>query len=99
MIRRGQFTKTHYKVSLQYYELIISEKKVDGAKKIRLVKGDITQREVDVIVNAANSQLVHGGGVAAAIVRRGGQIIQKESEKIGFVPVVFFCWLDVGAWH
>jgi O-acetyl-ADP-ribose deacetylase len=60
---------------------------VDKKKIIRLVKGDITERTVDVIVNAANSYLKHGGGVAGAIVRKGGGIIQKESDKIGFVPV------------
>jgi O-acetyl-ADP-ribose deacetylase (regulator of RNase III) len=60
---------------------------VDKKKIIRLVKGDITERAVDVIVNAANSYLKHGGGVAGAIVRKGGGIIQKESDKIGFVPV------------
>lgn len=65
---------------------IISEKKVNG-KTLRLVKGDITERDVDVIVNAANSHLQHGGGVAGAIVRKGGQVIQEESDKIGFVPV------------
>jgi putative ATPase len=35
---------------------------------------------VDAIVNAANSQLAHGGGVAGAIVRRGGRVIQDESD-------------------
>jgi O-acetyl-ADP-ribose deacetylase (regulator of RNase III) len=60
---------------------------VEKKKIIRLVKGDITERAVDVIVNAANSYLKHGGGVAGAIVRKGGGIIQKESDKIGFVPV------------
>lgn len=43
--------------------------------------GDITRMGTDVIVNAANKQLAHGGGVAAAIVKRGGQIIQEESRK------------------
>jgi O-acetyl-ADP-ribose deacetylase len=44
-------------------------------------------REIDVIVNPANSYLIHGVGVAAAIVRKGGQVIQEESDKIGYVPV------------
>jgi O-acetyl-ADP-ribose deacetylase (regulator of RNase III) len=39
---------------------------------LRLVKGDITERNVDAIINAANSYLKHVGGVAAAIVRKGG---------------------------
>ena len=43
--------------------------------------GDITHMDSDVIVNAANRNLAHGGGVAAAIVRRGGKIIQEESRK------------------
>ena len=51
------------------------------------VHGDITEENVDVIVNAANSYLKHGGGVAGAIVRKGGKIIQEESDKIGYVPV------------
>jgi O-acetyl-ADP-ribose deacetylase len=62
------------------------EKKI-GKKILRLVSADITEREVDAIVNAANSRLQHGGGVAGAIVRKGGHIIQEESDKIGFVPV------------
>ncbi|RMG01350.1 MAG: macro domain-containing protein [Nitrospirae bacterium] len=64
----------------------MSEKKVNG-KTLRLVKGDITSRDLDAIVNAANSHLKHGGGVAGAIVRKGGDIIQEESDRIGFVPV------------
>lgn len=58
-----------------------------AAKTLRLIQGDITHRDVDAIVNAANSNLQHGGGVAGAIVRKGGQIIQEESDRIGFVPV------------
>lgn len=46
---------------------------------IELKQGDITEISVDAIVNAANSQLLHGGGVAGAIVRKGGEIIQEES--------------------
>jgi len=65
---------------------IIAEHKIDG-KILRLVQGDITERDVDAIINAANSYLQHGGGVAGAIVRKGGKIIQEESDKIGFVPV------------
>jgi O-acetyl-ADP-ribose deacetylase (regulator of RNase III) len=49
---------------------------------IGLVKGDITRVKADAIVNAANSWLKHGGGVAAAIVRAGGKIIQDESDRI-----------------
>jgi O-acetyl-ADP-ribose deacetylase (regulator of RNase III) len=64
----------------------IIETTVHG-KTLRLVKGDITGRNVDAIVNAANSHLQHGGGVAGAIVRKGGHSIQEESDKIGFVPV------------
>lgn len=54
---------------------------------IVLKQGDITEESTDAIVNAANSHLQHGGGVAGAIVRKGGYIIQEESNKIGYVPV------------
>jgi len=53
---------------------------------VRLVSEDLTERDVDAIVNAANSRLQHGGGVAGAIVRKGGQVIQQESDRIGHVP-------------
>jgi len=65
---------------------VICEKDING-KTLRLVQGDITERDVDAIVNAANAYLQHGGGVAGAIVRKGGKVIQEESNRIGFVPV------------
>lgn len=50
-----------------------------GEQTFSLVQGDLTQEPVDAIVNAANEQLMHGGGVAALIVRAGGRAIQEES--------------------
>jgi len=49
--------------------------------KIIVVAGDITKLEVDAIVNAANSQLIMGGGVAGAILKAGGQQIQEQAFK------------------
>ncbi|MHA1291524.1 MAG: macro domain-containing protein [Promethearchaeota archaeon] len=60
----------------------MEEMKVKNSK-IRLVQGDITELSTDVIVNAANAQLIMGGGVAGAIRRKGGSAIQAECDKIG----------------
>lgn len=49
--------------------------------KLSLYQGDITDEQVDAIVNAANERLQHGGGVAAAIVQKGGRQIQEESTR------------------
>ncbi len=65
----------------------IAKKTFENGKSLTLIQGDITQEKVDAIVNAANSYLKHGGGVAGAIVRKGGKIIQEESDNIGYVPV------------
>jgi len=54
-----------------------------GNSKIKLVQGDITDLNTDVIVNAANAQLRLGSGVAGAIRRKGGPLIQEECNKIG----------------
>ncbi len=48
---------------------------------LELIEGDITTLDTDAIVNAANERLAHGGGVAGAISRRGGPVIQRESNE------------------
>ncbi len=53
----------------------------DGRRRFELIRGDLTRESVDAIVNAANSHLLHGGGVAAAIARAGGPAIQAESRE------------------
>ncbi|PMQ02431.1 MAG: macrodomain protein [Dictyoglomus sp. NZ13-RE01] len=59
---------------------IIFEKEINGVK-IKVIQGDITQENTEAIVNPANNYLKHGGGVAGAIVRAGGDVIQKESDE------------------
>ena len=54
-----------------------------GDHVLELLDGDITEMDTDAIVNAANAQLVLGGGVAGAIRRKGGPKIQAECDKIG----------------
>ncbi len=61
--------------------MILKELEYFGVK-IQIVWGDITEESVDAIVNAANENLKHGGGVAAAIVEKGGYVIQRESDEI-----------------
>jgi O-acetyl-ADP-ribose deacetylase len=49
--------------------------------QIEVQRADVTKLEVNAIANAANTQLLHGGGVAGAISRAGGPTIQRESNE------------------
>jgi len=59
---------------------MVAEHRWPTGQVLHLIHGDLTEDDVDVIVNAANARLQHGGGVAGAIVRRGGAVIQQESD-------------------
>jgi len=60
--------------------IVRTETVLPSGQTLQLVHGDIAIEQVDAIVNAANEYLQHGGGVAQAILRRGGEIIQQESD-------------------
>lgn len=60
---------------------ILREHLLPTSQSLQIVQGDITTEEVDAIVNAANERLQHGGGVAWAISKQGGPVIQKESDE------------------
>ncbi len=55
--------------------------------KIEVQQGDITQLELDALVNAANNRLWMGGGVAGALKKAGGKEIEAEAVKKGPIPV------------
>ena len=57
-----------------------------GKLDVEILQGDITELEVDAIVNAANNHWIMGGGVAAAIKRAGGQEIEDEARRQGKKP-------------
>ena len=59
---------------------VLKEHTFPTGQTFQIVQGDITIEEVDAIVNAANEQLQHGGGVAWAISKKGGATIQRESD-------------------
>ncbi len=58
-----------------------------GRATIEVVQGDITEQETEAIVNAANSYLWMGGGVAGAIKKKGGQEIESEAISKGPIEV------------
>lgn len=49
--------------------------------EVKIILGDLTEQRCDAIVNPANGMMVMGGGVAAAIVNKGGKIIEEEARK------------------
>ena len=55
--------------------------------RIEVVQGDITELAVGAIVNAANNKLVMGGGVAGAIKKKGGKVIEDEAVKKGPIEI------------
>jgi O-acetyl-ADP-ribose deacetylase (regulator of RNase III) len=69
------------KYNLMDYELTIND------VIIGVIQNDITEISVDALVNAANNQLWMGGGVAGALKRKGGQVIETEAMKKGPIPI------------
>jgi O-acetyl-ADP-ribose deacetylase len=57
-----------------------------GALSVEIVEGDITAAHADAICNAANNHLWMGSGVAGAIKRRGGEIVEREAVAQGPIP-------------
>ncbi len=55
--------------------------------EIRVLQADITGLKVEAIVNAANNELVMGGGVAGAIKKKGGKVIEDEAKAKGPIKI------------
>ena len=60
---------------------------MSNSPEIVIQQGDLTETDVDAIMNAANNDLQLGGGVAGAIRRKGGDEIQRECDAIGSIPL------------
>jgi O-acetyl-ADP-ribose deacetylase (regulator of RNase III) len=79
---------------------VLAEKKLSTGQILQMAQGDITIEEVDAIVNAANEYLAHGGGVARAISKKGGPVVQQESDEWirthGPVPHAHPAWTSGG---
>ena len=60
------------------------------------IQSDITKISADIIVNAANTELMHGGGVARAIAKAAGEELEKESREISFCPLGDFVVTTAG---
>ena len=70
-----------------------------AGRRIVVVLGDITDMEVDAIVNAANTDLVLGSGVAGSIRRKGGPSVQAECDRLGPIPLGEAAVTGGGALH
>jgi O-acetyl-ADP-ribose deacetylase len=66
-------------------------------ERIVIQQGDITEMDVDAVVNAANNDLFLGAGVAGAISRKGGASIQDECNEIGSIPVGYAAITGAGS--
>jgi O-acetyl-ADP-ribose deacetylase len=79
---------------------LITERKLSANQTLQIMQGDITIEAVDAIVNAANENLQHGGGVAWAISKAGGPAVQAESDewirKHGLVSHALPAWTSGG---
>jgi len=60
----------------------VAREEYPGGRAFEVVVGDLLSQPVDAIVNAANGQLAHGGGVAAAIARAAGRALEDEGDRI-----------------
>ncbi len=65
----------------------MSSKLVINGKVIEVIMGDITKLSIEAIVNPANSLMIMGGGVAGAIRRVGGDVIEAEARRYAPVPI------------
>jgi O-acetyl-ADP-ribose deacetylase len=78
----------------------VAERRLAGSQIVQIVQGDLTAETTEAIVNAANEHLMHGAGVAGAIVRAGGHVIQEESDawvrEHGPVPHAHPAWTSGG---
>jgi O-acetyl-ADP-ribose deacetylase len=72
---------------LRYDVIAMSTENKSHLTRIHLSIGDLTESNADAIVNAANNDLILGGGVAGAIRRKGGEKIQRECGAIGSIPI------------
>ncbi|XP_021378675.1 poly [ADP-ribose] polymerase 14-like isoform X2 [Mizuhopecten yessoensis] len=91
IIRKSAEYRGVQEVSGQSSQPVMKAKcQVGQSKQCIVVEGDMTLLKVDVMVNAANTDMMHGGGIAGAISAAGGSVIQKECDdyvtKHGPVP-------------